>query len=112
VGIESKKFSEEENHLGIDISAQAGNPVFASGAGNVVFAGQKNELGNTIIIDHQNGYRSSYSHLKTINVRKGYTVSKGDIIGTVGSTGNTSGAHLHFEITKDGINLDPSDFIE
>lgn len=111
VGIESKKYSEEENHLGVDISAQAGNPVFASGAGNVIFAGQKDELGNTIIIDHQNGYRSSYSHLKTINVRKGYTVGKGDIIGTVGNTGNTSGAHLHFEITKDGVNVDPSDFI-
>ena len=62
--------------------------------------------------EHQNGDRSSYSHLKTIKVRKGYTVSKGDIIGTVGSTGNTSGAHLHFEITKDGINLNPSDFID
>ena len=111
VGIESKKFSEEDNHLGVDISAQAGNPVFASGAGNVIFAGSKDELGNTIIIDHQNGYKSSYSHLKTINVRKGHTVGKGDIIGTVGSTGKTSGAHLHFEISKDGINVDPSNFI-
>ena len=95
----------------MDISAQAGNPVFASGAGNVIFAGSKDELGNTIIIDHQNGYKSSYSHLKTINVRKGHTVGKGDIIGTVGSTGKTSGAHLHFEISKDGINVDPSNFI-
>ena len=111
VGIESKKFSEEEKHPGVDISAQAGSPVFATGAGNVIFAGSKDELGNTIIIDHQNGYKSSYSHLKTMNVRKGYTIGKGDIIGTVGSTGKSSSAHLHFEITKDGVHQDPAQFI-
>ena len=111
VGIESKKFSEEEKHPGVDISAQAGSPVFATGAGNVIFAGSKDELGNTIIIDHQNGYKSSYSHLKTMNVRKGYSVGKGDIIGTVGSTGKSSSAHLHFEITKDGVHQDPAQFI-
>ena len=109
-GLESKKYSEEDDHLGIDYSATAGSPVFATGAGVVDFAGTKDELGNTVVIDHQNGYKSSYSHLKDIRVRKGRSVSKGGIIGTVGNTGNTTGAHLHYEITKDGKHIDPSVF--
>lgn len=110
VGIISKKFSEENEHLGTDFSAQAGNPVFASGSGSVEFAGQKEELGNTVIINHQNGYVSSYSHLKEIRTKKGRSVSKGDVIGTIGTTGNTNGPHLHYTITKDGKELDPEKF--
>lgn len=110
VGMISKKYSEENEHLGIDLSAQAGNPVFASGSGTVEFAGAKDELGNTIIIDHQNGYVSTYSHMKEIRTRKGRSVNKGDIIGTVGTTGNTSGPHLHYTITKDGVEMDPELF--
>ena len=111
VGIVSKKFSEENDHLGTDFSAQVGDPVFASGSGTIVFAGQKDELGNTVIIDHQNGYVTSYSHLKDIRARKGRNVGKGEIIGTVGLTGNTSGPHLHYTITKDEKELDPELFI-
>jgi murein DD-endopeptidase MepM/ murein hydrolase activator NlpD len=111
VGIVSKKFSEENDHLGTDFSAQTGDPVFASGSGIVEFAGQKDELGNTVIINHENGYVTSYSHLKDIRTRKGCTVGKGEIIGTVGKTGNTSGPHLHYTITKNGKELDPEVFI-
>ncbi len=111
VGIVSKKFSEENGHLGTDFSAQIGDPVFASGSGIVEFAGQKDELGNTVIINHENGYVTSYSHLKDIRTRKGRTVEKGEIIGTVGKTGNTSGPHLHYTITKNGKELDPEVFI-
>ena len=111
VGIVSKKFSEENEHLGTDFSAQTGDPVFASGSGIVEFAGSKDELGNTVIIDHQNGYVTSYSHLRDIRTRKGRSVSKGEIIGTVGKTGNTSGPHLHYAITKDGREMDPELFI-
>ena len=111
VGIVSKKFSEENEHLGTDFSAQVGDPVFASGSGVVEFAGSKDELGNTVIIDHQNGYVTSYSHLRDIRTRKGRSVSKGEIIGTVGKTGNTSGPHLHYAITKDGREMDPELFI-
>jgi murein DD-endopeptidase MepM/ murein hydrolase activator NlpD len=68
------------------------------------------ELGNTVVVDHQNGYKSSYSHLKDIRVRKGRSVSKGGIIGTVGVTGNSSGAHLHYEIMKDGKRINPEIF--
>jgi len=111
VGIVSKKFSEENDHLGTDFSAQPGSPVFASGSGTVEFAGQQDELGNTVVIDHQNGYVTSYSHLKDIRTRKGRNVSKGDIIGTVGSTGNSSAPHLHYTITKNGKERDPEEFI-
>ena len=98
-GLESKKYSEAEEHLGVDFSAPAGSPVFAM-----------DELGNTVVIDHQNGYKSSYSHLKDIRVRKGRSINKGGIIGTVGTTGNASGAHLHYEITKDGKKINPEIF--
>ena len=111
VGIVSKKFSEENDHLGTDFSAQVGDPVFASGSGVVEFAGSKDELGNTVIINHENGYVTSYSHLRDIRTRKGRSVSKGEIIGTVGKTGNTSGPHLHYVITKDGKEMDPELFI-
>ena len=111
VGIVSKKFSEENDHLGTDFSAQSGDPVFASGSGIVEFAGQKDELGNTVVIDHQNGYVTSYSHLKDIRTRKGRSIGKGEIIGTVGNTGNSSAPHLHYSITKDGREMDPEDFI-
>ena len=109
-GLESKKFDEEEDHLGVDFSAAAGSPVFATGSGVIEFAGQMGELGNTVVVDHQNGYKSSYSHLKDIRVRKGRSVSKGGIIGTVGVTGNSSGAHLHYEIIKDGKRINPEIF--
>lgn len=111
VGIVSKKFSEETGHLGTDFSAQPGDPVFASGSGVVEFAGQKDELGNTVIVNHENGYVTSYSHLKDIRTRKGRNVGKGEIIGTVGSTGNSSAPHLHYTITKDGNEMDPELFI-
>ena len=109
-GLESKKYSEAEEHLGVDFSAPAGSPVFATGSGVVEFSGDMDELGNTVVIDHQNGYKSSYSHLKDIRVRKGRSINKGGIIGTVGTTGNASGAHLHYEITKDGKKINPEIF--
>ncbi|MCQ2092223.1 MAG: M23 family metallopeptidase [Fibrobacter sp.] len=110
VGIVSKKFDPDNEHLGTDFSAKAGNPIFASGSGIVLSAGREGELGNTIVIDHKNGYISSYSHMKEIRTRKGRSVSKGEIIGTIGETGNANGPHLHYSITKDGKPLDPESF--
>jgi len=109
VGLVSKNFTEDE-HDGVDISAPNGNPVFATGSGTVEFAGKNGDLGNTIIIDHLNGYKSSYSHLKDIKIKKGRPVSKGDVIGSIGLTGKTSGSHLHYTITKDGVPQDPETF--
>jgi len=111
VGIVSKKFSVENGHLGTDFSAQVGNPVFATGTGIIEEAGKMGELGNTIIINHGNGYVTSYSHLMNIKTRKGSSVHKGDIIGTVGVTGTTNGPHLHYSITKDGVPQDPESYI-
>mgnify|MGYP003500397975 FL=1 len=111
VGIVSKKFSEMDDHLGTDVSSQVGNPVFASGSGVVDYAGPKDELGNTVVINHQNGYITSYSHLKDIRTKKGRNVGKGEIIGTVGNTGNSSAPHLHYSITKDGKEMNPELFI-
>lgn len=110
VGMISKSFDEENGHLGTDFAAKVGSPIFATGTGNVEFASEKDELGNTIIINHGNGYITSYSHLKDMKTRKGRQVKKGDIIGTIGITGKVSGPHLHYTITKDGVPQDPETF--
>ncbi|MCQ2109668.1 MAG: M23 family metallopeptidase [Fibrobacter sp.] len=110
VGIVSKKFSENNEHLGTDFSAKSGNPIFASGSGVVLSAGPEGELGNTVVIDHKNGYVSTYSHMKEIRTKKGRSVNKGEVIGTIGETGNASAPHLHYSITKDGKALDPESF--
>lgn len=110
VGLESKKFSEDEGHLGVDFSAQMGNPIYATASGIVEYAGFKDDLGNNVIIDHKNGFKTKYSHMKNLRVRKGRSVSKGDIIGTIGNTGHTSGAHLHYEILKDDVPQDPEQY--
>lgn len=111
VGIVSKKFSEESGHQGTDFSAQPGSPVFATGSGMIESAGKMGELGNTIVINHGNGFTTSYSHLESIKTRKGSSVHKGDVIGTVGQTGTTTGPHLHYTIKKDGVPQDPETFI-
>ena len=111
VGIVSKKYSEETSHLGTDFSAQPGSPVFATGSGTVESAGKMEELGNTIVVNHGNGYTTTYSHLMNIKTKKGSPVHKGDIIGTVGNTGNANAPHLHYTITKDGVPQDPEKFI-
>ncbi|MCF0222996.1 MAG: M23 family metallopeptidase [Fibrobacter sp.] len=107
IGIISKKFSAEKKHLGTDLAATLGNPVFAAGSGTVEYAGKKEDLGNMVIINHHNGYVTAYSHMKDIRTSKGRSVSKGDVIGTVGMTGNTSGPHLHYTITMNGKEIDP-----
>ena len=110
VGIVSKKFSPETNHLGVDLAAASGNPVFAAGSGTVEFAGKKDDLGKTIIINPQNGYVTTYSHMNDIRTAKGRHVTKGDVIGTVGATGNTTGPHLHYTVSRDGQEMDPELF--
>lgn len=110
VGMISKSFDEDGEHFGTDFSAKIGSPVFATGTGTVEYASDKDELGNTIIINHGNGYITSYSHLKDMKTRKGRQVKKGDIIGTIGNTGKASGPHLHYTITKDGIPQNPETF--
>jgi len=91
----------DEQHKGLDLGLYTGQPVYASDGGVVVFAGESNVgYGNLVIIDHYNGYLTYYAHLSEFKVTCGQPVAQGDIIGLGGSTGNSSGPHLHFEIRK------------
>lgn len=95
-------------HLGIDIAGALGDGVFASDAGVVVFAGWANGgYGNMIMIDHGNGYQSLYAHLSSVSAGCGQSVYTGTYIGAIGSTGNSTGAHLHFEVRYLGGFIDP-----
>lgn len=94
-------------HEGIDIAAERGSPIRAAGAGTVLLASWTSELGNVIIIGHGGGLYSYYGHAKRVLVEKGDRVRRGQQIALLGSTGSSSGPHLHFEIWKDGQPLDP-----
>lgn len=86
-------------HSGIDLGAVQGTPINAVDAGVVIFSGWNDwGYGNLVVLDHGNGWTSYYAHMSSIGVRCGQVVSRGGIVGQVGSTGNSSGAHLHFEL--------------
>ena len=99
---------EEKFHAGIDIGAAEGTPVGAAGAGEVTMAGWYGGYGNAVMIDHGNGLQSLYGHLSAIMVSVGDLVTQLQTIGLVGSTGNSTGPHLHFELRQDGSPIDPS----
>jgi murein DD-endopeptidase MepM/ murein hydrolase activator NlpD len=100
------------SHLGIDISANEGDAVFAADDGVVTFAGwSEYGYGNMIQIDHGNGYVSLYAHLSQINVTVCESVGQGTLIGLAGNTGNSFGAHLHFEIRLGGAAVDPLGYV-
>lgn len=101
-------------HLGIDITGHLGDTVVAAGSGVVVLAqgGYNYGYGNFIEIDHGNGYATVYAHLSQINVTVCQGVYAGQAIGLVGSTGNSTGAHLHFEVRKGGSNIDPWNVVQ
>lgn len=99
-----------KNHTGIDIASNQGTAVYASDGGTVTLAGWNGGYGNCIMIDHGNGYVTLYGHLSSISVSVGQTVSQGATIGAVGSTGNSTGPHLHFEVLKNGTRIDPEQF--
>lgn len=97
-------------HSGLDIGASYGATVIASDTGNVSLAGWNGGYGNCVMINHNNGYYTLYGHLSSIAVSVGQSVSKGDTVGYVGSTGNSTGPHLHFEIRKGTDYLDPENY--
>jgi len=99
-------------HPGIDIAAAAGSTVMAAGAGSVIFAGMHPEYGNLLIIDHGLGLETQYAHNAELNVKAGDRVQRGQPIATVGSTGNSSAPHLHFEVHKDGVPVDPRKYLD
>ncbi|MBQ1236299.1 MAG: peptidoglycan DD-metalloendopeptidase family protein [Oscillospiraceae bacterium] len=99
-----------KSHTGMDIASNQGTAVYACDSGTVALAGWNGGYGNCIIIDHGNGYRTLYGHLSVISVSEGQTVSQGNTIGQVGSTGNSTGPHLHLEVFKNGNRIDPEQF--
>ncbi len=108
-GIRKDPFTQKKRfHKGVDFACEEGTPVKASQKGKVVFAGEKGEYGYTIILEHWNGYQTLYAHLRRILVREGSYVPKGAIIGEVGSTGRSTGPHLHFEVRRKGRVKRPS----
>jgi murein DD-endopeptidase MepM/ murein hydrolase activator NlpD len=94
-------------HNGIDVAAPAGAPIHALAAGQVIFSGWKPGYGNTVIIRHEDGLESLYGHASKLLVHVGEWVAGHAPIGSVGSTGRSTGAHLHFEVRRDGQALNP-----
>ncbi len=100
-----------EIHKGIDIGAPAGTPIMAAADGVVIFVGRKSSFGRTIILDHGRGLTTRYAHCSKILKKIGQRVKKGDIIARMGSTGRSTGPHLHYEVRVNGMAMDPSKFI-
>jgi hypothetical protein len=105
-------FKIKKFHPAIDFKAPMGTPVFATASGSVeIIKNQTVNQGNYIIIRHGNQYKTLYSHLYDIIVAQGDKIVKGQVIGHVGNTGISTGAHLHYEVIKDGINVNPQGYL-
>lgn len=98
------------NHRGIDIGAASGTDVVAADAGTVIVAGSNRSYGNYVVIDHGNGYTTLYAHNSRLCVSVNQSVSRGQVIAKVGSTGNSTGPHVHFEVSKNGSVVNPMNF--
>ncbi|MCF2669282.1 MULTISPECIES: murein hydrolase activator EnvC family protein [Lachnospiraceae] len=99
------------NHKGMDFAAPIGTPIYAAASGTVTSASYSGNAGNMIVINHGNGLQTYYMHCNSMYVRAGQTVSKGQNIGAVGSTGNSSGPHLHFQVMQNGTPVNPRNYL-
>ncbi len=106
-------YSPETNHFGIDIAGALGNAIYAADNGVVVYAGWNDwGYGNVVVIDHDGGWQTLYAHMSALNVGCGQSVMQGDVIGYFGSTGNSSGPHLHFEMLSESYGkVNPWNFL-
>lgn len=104
-------FGRTRQHNGIDIDGDRGDRVKAARSGEVIVSGWKNGFGNTVVLYHGDGFSTLYAHLSAISVRTDDSVASGDKIGEVGSTGWSTGSHLHFEVRVDGIAINPMPFL-
>ena len=109
-GIISKGFDLNILHFGIDIVNDESTPIFSVANGVVIYSDFSRELGNGVVIDHQNGYYSHYYHNEENFVKKNEKIDEGMLIAKLGNTGVSTGPHLHFEIWKDGQPIDPFTF--
>lgn len=100
-----------ENHNGLDLPAPRGTSIYAADAGKVVIARHSSSWGNYVTIDHGGGIMTLYAHASSLNVTVGQTVKKGDTIAYVGSTGWSTGNHLHFTVYKNGVAVNPASYI-
>ena len=111
-GMRSDPFTGEARmHQGIDIDAEAGTPVFPVREGQVIFAGSRGGYGKLVIVEHEDGLQSRYGHLSEIDVAEGDWLDSGGALGAVGSTGRSTGPHLHLEVRQGDVALDPMDFL-
>ena len=118
----SSKFGEQRDghiHKGIDIDGEPGEQIYAANEGEVVFSEETEQGGKEVIINHDNGLKTKYSHLDSINVEEGDRVTTETVLGEMGNTGevqpsdeDSCGTHLHYEVMKDGKHLDPESFLE
>ncbi len=94
-------------HQGLDLSAPRGTKVLATADGVVTFAGRSGDYGRMVVIDHGGGWETRYAHLHRIRVEEGDRVRRGRELGTVGHSGNAGGSHLHYEVRRRGVPVDP-----
>lgn len=107
----SAYWGDGRNHKAIDFAAPYGTSIYAAAAGKVVYAGWDNDYGYNVIIDHGNGIRTRYAHASRLFVRNGARVDRGQVIAAVGSTGYSTGNHLHFEVIVRGVRVNPAPYI-
>lgn len=107
----SSYYGDGRNHKGVDLSANKGVAIFAAASGVVTYAGYKGDYGYNVVIDHGNGFKTRYAHASALCVSSGDTVSQGDMIAAVGSTGYSTGNHLHFEVIVNGTRVNPAPYI-
>lgn len=99
-------------HSGLDVAAPKGTPIKAAASGKVTYAGNASDgYGNYVVISHGNGVQTLYAHCSKLLVKKGQQVSQGEVIAKVGSTGNSTGNHLHLEVRKNGIAYNPQNYV-
>ncbi len=99
-----------EMHAGVDLKGRVGDPVRATAKGQVTFAGYKGDYGYVVMVKHNNGYETRYAHLTRTRVKKGEAIEAGEIVGLLGSTGRSTGPHLHYEVVQNDKKLNPAKF--
>jgi murein DD-endopeptidase MepM/ murein hydrolase activator NlpD len=98
-------------HAGLDIANRIGTPIVSPAKGTVTFVGWQGAYGNCVTINHGNAISTRYAHMEKTSVKEGQTVNRGDLIGTVGNTGRTTGPHLHYEVRIGGVPVNPMRYI-